>query len=222
MKKSARLKYSISLPAEPSLPNDLVRVECGADLFRDREVLIQESLLENVQVQDLPATSLRFDTCVLKAVNLASGKFPNLRLKDVHLENCDLANVDARGMKATRVKFTNCRMTGFRAIEADCKDVRIESGDQRYLQFQSSSFHSAWFESCNFEEADFREADLRGARFHACKLARAEMYGAKLAEADLRGSQIEGVRLHAADVFGATVDAAQAMVLAALLGIKIC
>jgi uncharacterized protein YjbI with pentapeptide repeats len=48
------------------------------------------------------------------------------------------------------------------------------------------------------------------------------MYGAKLAEADLRGSQIEGLRLNAADVFGATVDAAQAMVLARLLGIKIC
>ena len=47
------------------------------------------------------------------------------------------------------------------------------------------------------------------------------MTGARLQDADLRGSNVEGLRLDAKDVRGATVDPAQAMVLARLLGIRI-
>lgn len=221
MKKSARSSETPATPNLPDLPQGLSPAENGAELFRDREVHLQEIFLENVQTPDLPTTSLRLDSCVLKTVNLANSKLPSLRLRDVRFDSCDLANVDARGLTGTRVEFVNCRMTGFRATEADLQDVRIIEGDQRYLQFRVGIFKSAWFESCNFEEADFEGTDLRGARFQDCNLSNAEMSGAKLSGADLRGSRVENLRLKAADIFGAIVDAPQAMIFSALLGIKI-
>ena len=43
----------------------------------------------------------------------------------------------------------------------------------------------------------------------------------KLVDADLRGSVVDGVQMNAEDIRGAVVDAAQAMLFAPLLGIRI-
>ena len=43
----------------------------------------------------------------------------------------------------------------------------------------------------------------------------------KLIDADLRGSVVDGVQMNAEDIRGAVVDAAQAMLFAPLLGIRI-
>jgi uncharacterized protein YjbI with pentapeptide repeats len=207
-------------PDEPDLPTDLPLLENATALFRNREVELHECLIENLNLVAV-ATSLRLETCVLKAVKLTNGNLPNLRMRDVRLDGCDLANVDARGLNAVRVEFLNCRMTGLRAAEADFQNVRMLRGDQRYCQFRFGAFKSAWFESANFEEADFQGTDLRGARFLNCHLRSAEMSRVTLVGADLCGSHVEGLRLSAPDIFGATVDAPQAMVFAALLGIRI-
>jgi hypothetical protein len=47
------------------------------------------------------------------------------------------------------------------------------------------------------------------------------MRGAKLKDADLRGSQVEGLRVNPTDIHGAIVDPSQAMIFAALLGVRI-
>jgi hypothetical protein len=47
------------------------------------------------------------------------------------------------------------------------------------------------------------------------------MTGAKLEAADFRGSQVEGLVARAEDPRGAIVDPAQAMIFAALMGLKI-
>ena len=205
----------------PDLPSELPAATGATALFETPDISIAEQRLDGIRMEGRAAGSLRVDSCVLERVSLANSHFGSILLKDVRLVACDLANLATRGLILVRVEFVNCRMTGLRGGEADCQDLLISEGDQRYCQFRFSQFRSAEFDSCDLEEADFHGTNLSGSVFRKCNLRNAEMSRAKLMNADLRGSQVEGLQLNAEDIRGAVVDAAQAMVLALLLGIRI-
>ena len=135
---------------------------------------------------------------------------------------CDFANAEANALKAVRVEFLNCRLTGFRAVEAEGKDLLISEGDAGYSQFRFGTFKTSEFNACNLGEADFHGSDLRGAILKGCELKNVDMTEAKLSGTDFRGSSVEGLAVHAADLKGAIVDPAQAMIFAELMGLKIC
>lgn len=221
MKQSKTQKPFVFKRNEPDLPREMMAATNADSLFAPNVISITESLIKDVQIADRTIDSLYVEASVLERVNLSNCNFASINLKDVRLVNCDLANLQVRRTTLVRVEFINCRMTGFRAGEADCLDVLILEGDQRYSQFRFSYFKSTEFDSCNFEEADFHGTDLSGSRFRRCNLRNAEMNKAKLVDADLRGSVIDGLQLNAEDIRGAVVDASQAMSLAPLLGIRI-
>ena len=205
----------------PDLPVD-PPVARGDDLFRGPEIAIARSTISELKRDGLSTTSLSIESCVLNRVALPDSTFATVTLRDVRLVECDLANLKTRALTALRVELLDCRMTGFRVEEpAECHDVLISQGLQSYSQFAYARFKSAEFDACNFEDANFLGADLQGCVFRGCNLHNADMRGAKLKDADLRGSQVEGLRVHPADLYGAMVDPSQAMIFAALLGIRI-
>lgn len=205
----------------PDLPSEVSLLGNAAATFAADEVLISEQTVENLALRELTAGSITLEGCVLDRVDLSESKIGSLCLKDVRLSNCDLANLDCRSLVVVRAEFLGCRMTGFRAVESNCRDLLLSEGDQRYSRWTQGRFASSEFSSCNFEDADLQECDLRGAIFRNCNLRNAELTGSKLEDADLRGSHVEGLRVGAKDLFGAVVDPAQAMTFAALLGLKI-
>jgi uncharacterized protein YjbI with pentapeptide repeats len=205
---------------EPQIPRDL-NAAADSAIFESHDISIPDRLIEDVRIEARGEGTLSVEASRLDRVSLAGCAFASVVLKDVRLVSCDLANLETRALTLIRVEFINCRMTGLRAGEADCRDVLISEGDQRYAQFRYSRFRSAEFDGCNFEDADFQGTDLSGSIFRRCNLAGAEMSKVKLLDADLRGSHIEGLHLNAEDVRGAVVDLAQAMVFALLLGIRI-
>jgi uncharacterized protein YjbI with pentapeptide repeats len=221
VKQSKNLKPFVFHRSEPDLPDDMRATTNASALFEPNAISITESLIEGAQMESRTAASLHMEFSILKRVSFANSTLNSMLWKDVRLENCDLANLQLRGMTLVRVEFINCRMTGFRAGEADCQDVLISEGDQRYSQFRFSHFQSSEFDTCNFEDADFYGTDLSGSRFRKCNLRNAEMGKVKLVDADLRGSVVEGMQLNAEDIRGAVVDLSQAMLFAPLLGIRI-
>jgi len=221
MTAGKRPKKFVFTRREPDLSREFPVEAQPSTLFDGRDVEISERRIEGLKWEGQKAGTLNIEGCVLERVSFANSAFGSIRMKDVRLVGCDLANLETRGLTLIRVELLQCRMTGLHAGEADCQDVRIAEGDQRYGLFRFSRFRSAEFDSCNFEEADFQGTDLTGARFRKCNLHNAEMSKAKLLNADLRGSSVEGLRLNAEDLRGATVDAAQALIFAGLLGIRI-
>jgi uncharacterized protein YjbI with pentapeptide repeats len=212
---------------EPHLPGvhrndtDLTLAADPAALFESHDISIADRLIEGVRIESRKAGTLHIESSVLERVSLAGSSFDSAVWKDVRLVSCDLANLETRALTLIRVEFINCRMTGLRAGVADCQDVLISEGDQRYSQFRYSRFRSAEFDACNFTEADFQGTDLSGAIFRKCDLRNAEMSKVQLLNTDLRGSLVEGLHLNAEDIRGAVVDLSQAMIFAPLLGIRI-
>jgi uncharacterized protein YjbI with pentapeptide repeats len=206
---------------EPQIPNQLEAAEDGAALVESHDISIAERSIKGVKIEDRSAGALRIEASVLEGMSLSGSSFGSMIWKDVRVIRCDLANLETHGLNLIRVELIDCRMTGVRAGIADCQDVLFSGGDQRYSQFRFSRFKSAEFDSCNFADADFQGTDLSGSVFRRCNLENAEMSKAKLLNADLRGSRVEGLHMNAADIRGAVVDASQAIIFAALLGIRI-
>lgn len=204
----------------PDLPSNLI-IGNNERLFEHCDISISEHQIEGATVHQFNGGTLQIEGSLLQRVNLANSRFNSVVMKDVRLVECDLANFETRALHFMRVELINCRMTGLRAGEANCQDLLISEGDQRYSQFRFSRFKSSEFRSCNFSEADFQGTDLTGSIFQQCNLHNAEMSKVKLTNVDLRGSNIEGLQLNAEDIRGAIVDAAQALSLAHLLGIRI-
>jgi len=205
----------------PEIAEDLPTPADPAPLFPPHDINLSGPRLESYDHSGATHGTLHIEGAELTRVNLSQTKFGSITLKDVRLSNCDLANLATRGLNLTRVEFHHCRLTGLSAGQADCQQVLFAEGDLRYAQFRLSRFQSAEFDSCNLEEADFQGTDLTGAIFRRCNLHNAEMNRVKLAKADLRGSNVDGLNVFPEGLRGATVDPAQAMVFALLLGIRI-
>ena len=200
-----------------NLPDaDVSQLLSGPDLQISEHLITAWKLPEGADLR-----SLHLESCILQAAAMPRAAIRSAKWKDVRFSECDLANVEIRALTAIRVEFLGCRMTGVRLNEAGWQNVLVSGGDQRYAQFRFSTLQKSEFDGCDLEDADFYGADLRGCIFRRCNLRNAEMSKAKLVGADFRGSTIDGLRLAAEDVAGAIVDAAQALSLAPLLGIRI-
>ncbi len=101
-----------------------------------RDIAIADRRIEGVAMPARAVGTLRVEGSTFHRVSLANSTFGSIVLKDVRFTGCDLANLETRGLSLVRVEFIDCRMTGFRAGEADCKDLLISEGDQRYIQFR--------------------------------------------------------------------------------------
>ena len=152
----------------PDLADDLAPLTDPRELLSDGASGISERSLEGLILESLPATVLRFESCVLTRVSFAGSILPGLRFKDVRLVSCSLANVEARGLSMSRVEMVDCRLTGLRAVEAECDDLLAADCEARYAQFSSAVFKASELTGCNFTEADFERADLRRCRVGAC------------------------------------------------------
>ncbi len=206
---------------EPQIPDELESAGDEAALVEPQDITIADRSIRGIKIEERKAGTLRIEASLLEGVSLSGSRFGSIVWKDVRLIRCDLANLETHGLNLIRAELIDCRMTGLRAGIADCQDVLFSGGDQRYSQFRFSRFQSAEFDSCNFADADFQGTDLSGSIFRRCNLENAEMSKVKLVNADLRGSRVEGMQMNAADIRGAVVDASQAMIFAALLGIRI-
>ena len=207
---------------EPDLGEDLTVRRKAGWWFDDGEfAAIGGRRLEDLEAANLKAATLRVEGAVLERVQLAGGEFGSVVWKDARFVGCDLANVRAHRLTLVRVELIDCRMSGLRSEAAEWQDVLVRDGDARFAQLQGGKFRSCEFERCQWEEADLERAELSGCVLRSCKLARADLRGVRLEDTDLRGSEVEGMVVGAEDVRGAIVDAAQAMVLARLLGLQI-
>lgn len=207
---------------EPDLPAQLDGVEAPERVLAgEGRVSVEEKRLADVQAAGWRASELHLEGCLLERVQLAESEFGAAVWKDVRLVGCDLANVRAHRLSLVRVELIDCRLTGFSAAAVDWRDVLIRKGELRYAQMQGGVFRNCEFEGCNWEDADLHGGDLAGCVFRGCELARADLRGARLRETDFRQSEVEGLVVGTEDLEGAIVDAAQAMVFARLMGLKI-
>lgn len=201
----------------PQIPAGLDPLELA--ILRDGDEFSRAALSGDCTGQ--AAGRLLLEQCVLRRVTLLNTRLRVLRGADCRLERCDLSGAQWEGARLRRVELRDCRLRG-----ANFSDARIEeavftgcSADEAY--FAGAVFQPARFVKCSLRAVSFEGADLGGVTFNGCDLSGANLTGAKLTGADFRSATIDGLVVGIADLRGARVTPAQALQVAALLGIEI-
>ena len=97
--------------------------------------------------------------------------------------------------------------------------LEVDGGDWSFAGFPGADLRRSVFRGVRLREADLTGARFDDARVLRCDLSGAWLHGASFAGCDLRGSDLSAFDPATAELKGAVIDPAQALVIAAAVGL---
>jgi uncharacterized protein YjbI with pentapeptide repeats len=174
--------------------------------------------LANQRISD-PA-DLQCEECEFDHVTF-EGSGRGSRFTDVIFRNCDFSAAVFDESGFCRCLFESCRLSGTSLVRASFRDVTIRESVMDYANISASSLNSVRMEHCRLAEAAIAMCTLKQTVFKECDLSRCELADTKLAGIDLSDCDISGIMVKPSDLKDVAVNRDQAVVFAALLGIRV-
>jgi len=206
-------------PSKPKFPPGGLRALDASSL--EDEAIYRGRVLENAALIGQHLTSVSFEGCVFRHMDLRQMDWQRVRCVDVRFEQCDLTGAVLREVSFERVEFLEGRLLGLQAPSVQLRHVRLVQVHAPLSVWMQADAKHFWAEQCDFEEATFIEARFPGAVWRGCNLARADFSDVLLADADLRGSALTNTRLGVRELEGVTIEAVQLLDLAHLLNVRV-
>jgi uncharacterized protein YjbI with pentapeptide repeats len=207
--------------SQPLLIDDLPRVS-GADLRREGG--LDGALLEDADVSQLQARSLRLAEVGLCRVDMSGSRLRGLSLVDVLASAVNAANGSWPGARMNRVTFQRSTLVGVDLAEGRLSATTFCECKLDFANLRMSSIEDVVFVGCSLRGTDFYGSCLKSVDFAGCELHETDFNGASLESVDLRTSTLVDVR-GTGSLRGAIVDASQlidlAPSLAGELGIRV-
>lgn len=216
----SELDFELELPeiAAPELPESLETLT-GAEIHDEAEW--SGVLFFELQWQRQTGSRLVFDESLLRKCLLSGTRFPDLRVRDVRLEQGDLSNAQWLGANLLRAEIDASRLTGCNLGDGQLQDVVIRNCPAPYLVLNGARVQRALFVDCDLSHSTFEGARLDQVAFRNCNLSGTRFSGVRLKAVDFRSSQIAGIQLPLEALRGAIIDPQQALTVAALTGVQI-
>jgi uncharacterized protein YjbI with pentapeptide repeats len=168
--------------------------------------------------QDLYARS--FFECAFRNMHF-TGRMGNMEFADVIFDHCDLSNLSFSGTAFRRVEFRHCRMTGTDLSRCSMTDTLIEGCRCDYVSFSGSKIRRSSFNSSDFSEGAFSDVKLSDLVLDQDRFLNCEFLHTSLQGVDFSECEIGGLLVNPESLRGVIVSPAQAVDLAALLGIVV-
>jgi fluoroquinolone resistance protein len=118
-------------------------------------------------------------------------------------------------------EFTGCKMIGSTVHETTLRPLRVIGGDWSFTGLRECDLRGVTIDRVRMREADLTGADCTGAVLTNVDLSGAQLARVRFARCDLRGSDLTALDPTTVDLSGAVIDAAQAIVIAQLLGLQV-
>ena len=176
----------------------------------DAEFELEAVRLGPVELNGLDAPSGRFEQVRMEDINLDDSRLRGLQLVDVEAERVSAANGNWGGALLRRVVFEQARLTGLDLGEAKIEEAHFKGCKLDYANFRHSTIDYVSFEDCVLANADFQGARLYATRFSGCQLTATDFTKAELEHVDLRGSDL-ALAGSVLGLRGAIVDSLQLM-----------
>ena len=168
--------------------------------------------------EELLFRDCRFQSCRLRNCDFTGAAFYGCTFTGCLLENCRLS--------ATYWK--DCRLSGCKWDGADLrrsrwKDSVLEETLLRYVNFSGGVWERISVKECDFTESTLSEMRLKKAAMEKTDLTGAELFRTSLAGMDLTACTLDRIVLSETcrELKGAVINAAQAAVVARILGIRV-
>lgn len=179
--------------------------------------LTQETV-EGLDLSDLEFQQAVFHKCRFDRCDLTGAAFLRCRL-----EGCDLTGCRLPGSFWRDCTLTDCKADGADFRRSRLKDTALTRCLFRYVPFTGGRWDRVFVKECNFTEAVLSELHLSGVVFDRADLTGAELFRTPLTGMDLTTCTMDGIVLSqtCAELKGAKIHAAQAAVVARILGIEV-
>ena len=198
------------------LPEALDRAREAGDLLSGGD-FSQETAAE-LDISGLDLRDCRFRSCRFRDCDFSGAAFYSCTFTDCLMEGCRLS----------ASYWKDCRLSGGKWDGADLrrsrwKDLSLEGALFRYVNFTSGVWERVSVRDCDFTESAMSEMQLKKVVLERDDLTGAELFRTGLAGMDLTSCTLDRIVLSETcrELKGAVISAAQAAVVARILGIRV-
>lgn len=196
------------------------------------------AVLAAARLGDETIWSEQFTNIAPKNLNLGELECGQTVFDGCQFTNCDFSGTAFYASSFRQCAFSNCRFRNTYWKDCQLADVKLDGCDFRKSRLKNSTLEGVLMRYANFSDGvwekdsflncSFREAFLTNLRIAKVELQNVDLSGADLFQTvlgkiDLSSCNIEGIRVSESvrELKEATIDAAQAVVLAKLLGVHV-
>ncbi len=171
---------------------------------------------EQVAFVDADLTEAVSDGCVFTQCAFRNARFNVSAHTSAAFLNCTFTRCSF--FSAT---FTACKLAGSTFDGCTFGLLNVDGGDWSFTGLPGADLRRSVFRGVRMREADLTGARLDDARVLRCDLSGAWLHRAAFSGCDLRGSDLSAVDPATTELKGAIIDPAQALVIAAALGLVV-
>lgn len=179
--------------------------------------------LSQETVEGLDLSELEFRNTVLHKCRFIGCDFSGAAFLNCRFESCDLTGCRLPGTFWRECCLAGCKADGADLRRSRLKDTALEQSLFRCVPFTGGRWDRVSVRDCSFTDAVLSELHLSKVVLHQTDLSRAELFRTSLSGMDLTTCTLDGIVLSqsCAELKGATIHAAQAAVVARVLGITV-
>ena len=193
------------------------------DLAREARDLLSGGAFSQETAADLDGSGLdlrdcRFQSCRFRDCDFSGAAFYSCVFTDCLMENCRLP-----GTYWKDCRLSGCKWDGADLRRSRWKDSALEETFFRYVNFTGGFWERISVKVCDFTESALSEMQLKKVILEKADLSGAELFRTSLAGMDLTACTLDRIVLSEAcrELKGAVINAAQAAVVARILGIRV-
>ena len=191
------------------------------DLFLDDEAFYQDLFFQDSDQSYLTCRNLVLRQCHLEKVTLLHNRLERFEASNTLWEKCDLSNSELFGASLHQVTFRQCKLTGTNFAESYLRDVTFEDCMLDYGTFANADFKNVRFANCRLKEAEFYDLTWKNLQLKENDLQGTNWLHTSLKGLDFTSNPFGKIGLSPDQLRGLKVDPAQALVIAANLGLII-
>jgi fluoroquinolone resistance protein len=118
-------------------------------------------------------------------------------------------------------EFTGCKLLGSSFKDCQLRPLTIHNGDWSFVGMSGANLRGVNLRGVRMREADLSGANLTEATVSDVDLSGAHLRSVNLTRCDLRGTDLTALDPARATLTGAMITAEQAIIIAALLGLRV-
>lgn len=191
------------------------------DFYLDDEALYQECQLQDSDQSYTTCENLIIQQSQLKNIQLVNSRLERFQAANVIFDKCDFSNCELLGASLHQVEFRQCKLTGTNFAESYLRDCRFVDCLGDYASFSNSNLKNVAFNDCRLNETDFYDLTWKALELNRCELTRSNWLHTMLNKLNLSACNFEAILMSPEQLRGLVVNPAQALVIAAGLGLVI-
>lgn len=182
-------------------------------------------LMEGCELEDYKVIGnyeyLEIRNSKIISCDFQNSRFDGLDIDDTIIERSNLSNLSLVDHSYNRVIFKDCNLTGINFTDSYLKEVEFINCNLRYSNFSEAHITKVKFKDCELSQSSFMEITWKDLEFNDCNMNEVDLYRTKLDRLDLSSCSINNMKFSIEQLRGLIVSMEQAIIISAMLGIKI-